>query len=183
MIPPDDRRAEGPGGLNRAGGEAIPPELSIPVAILAERRPGVTIWQEHVWRAAAVLEEAPPVPDWTKLREENGREIFFAGTAEVMLHRTDTPNYKDNLEAAEPLIWVVLREEASGMRIQGVTVDPGEAEIYTEGPSNLLEALPMPPGLRVLLAAFVAAHHVERSFHKRKRDRQDTESFGRKGQD
>jgi hypothetical protein len=160
---------------------ALPTELTIPVAILAERRPGVTIWQSHVWRALAVLEEAPPVPAWTKLREENGREVFFAGTAEVHLHRTDTPNYKDNLEAAEPRIWVVLRDTPDGMSIQAVTVDPGEAEIYTEGPSDLIEALPLPPGLRVLLASFVATHHVEREFHKRKRDRQDIDSLGRKG--
>lgn len=161
--------------------EALPPELTLQVAILAERRPGVTIWQSHVWRALAVLEEAPPVPAWTKLREENGREVFFAGTAEIVLHRTDTPNYKENLEAAEPLVWVVLRETPDGMRIQAVTLDPGEGEIYTEGPTDLVEALPMPPGLRVLLASFVEAHHVEREFHKRKRDRQDMDSLGRKG--
>lgn len=159
----------------------FPAELTIPLAILAERRPGVTIWQAHVWRAIAVLEEAPPVPAWTKLREENNREVFFAGQAEVTLHRTDTPNYKENLEAAEPLVWVVLRDTPAGMSIQAVTVDPGEGEIYTEGPTDLVEALPMPPGLRALLASFVAAHHVEREFHKRKRDRQDPDSLGRKG--
>ena len=158
------------------------PQATIPVAVLAERRPGVTIWQSHVWRAVAVLEEAPPVPAWTKLREENGRELYFAGTAEVTLHRTDTPNYKENLEAAEPLIWVVLRETPQGMQIQAVTVDPGEAEIYTEGPSDLLEALSMPPGIRAILVSYVAEHHVEREFHKRKRDRQDTDSLGRKGE-
>jgi len=160
----------------------VSPQVSIPVAVLAERRPGVTIWQSHVWRAVAVLEEAPPVPAWTKLREENGRELYFAGVAEVTLHRTDTPNYKENLEAAEPLIWVVLRDTPDGMQIQAVTVDPGEAEIYTEGPSDLLEALPMPPGIRVILGSYVTEHHVEREFHKRKRDRQDTDSLGRKGE-
>lgn len=158
------------------------PQVSIPVAVLAERRPGVTIWQSHVWRAVAVLEEAPPVPAWTKLREENGRELYFAGVAEVTLHRTDTPNYKENLEAAEPLIWVVLRDTPDGMQIQAVTVDPGEAEIYTEGPSDLLEALPMPPGIRVILGSYVTEHHVEREFHTRKRDRQDMDSLGRKGE-
>ncbi|MBX9751083.1 MAG: DUF3305 domain-containing protein [Roseococcus sp.] len=159
----------------------MPPEITLEVAILAERRPGVTIWQSHVWRALAVLEEAPPVPAWTKLREESGREVFFAGTAEITLHRTDTPNYKENLEAAEPLVWVVLRDSSEGMTLGAVTVDPGEGEIYTEAPSDLVEALPMPPGLRALLGSFVAAHHVEREFHKRKRDRQDTDSLGRKG--
>lgn len=164
-----------------AGEGAMPPEITLEVAILAERRPGVTIWQSHVWRALAVLEEAPPVPAWTKLREESGREVFFAGTAEITLHRTDTPNYKENLEAAEPLVWVVLRDSSEGMTLGAVTVDPGEGEIYTEAPSDLVEALPMPPGLRALLGSFVAAHHVEREFHKRKRDRQDTDSLGRKG--
>jgi hypothetical protein len=154
---------------------------TISVAILAERRPGVTIWQSHVWRALAVLEQAPPVPPWTLLREEAGREVFFAGTAEVTLHRTDTPNYKENLEAAEPLIWVLLRQTPEGMTLQAVTVDPGEAEIYSEAPADVLDALPMPPGLRAILGSFVAAHHVEREFHKRKRDRQDMDSLGRKG--
>ena len=167
--------------MTAADEAGMPPEFTIPVAILAERRPGVTIWQSHVWRAIAVLEEAPPLPAWTKLREENNREVFFAGEAEISLHRTDTPNYKENLEAAEPLVWVVLRDTSEGMSLGAVTVDPGEGELYTEAPSDLVEALPMPPGLRVLLASFVAAHHVEREFHKRKRDRQDPDSLGRKG--
>jgi hypothetical protein len=161
--------------------EELPPELDIPVAILAERRPGVTPWQAHVWRAAAVLEEAPPVPPWTRLREEAGRELFFAGTARVKLHRTDTPNYRENLSAAEPRLWVLLREGQAGMELAAVTVDPGEAEIFTEGPHDILEALPMPPNLRATLAAYVARHHVEREFHKRKRDRQDVDSLGRRG--
>jgi hypothetical protein len=161
--------------------DALPPELEIPVAILAERRPGATPWQEHVWRAAAVLEEAPPVPAWTKLREEAGRELFFAGTALVRLHRTDTPNYRENLTAAEPRLWALLRESGAGMELAAVTVDPGEAEVLAEDPRALLEALPLPPGLRALLEAFVAQHHVEREFHKRKRDRQDPDSLGRRG--
>ena len=163
-----------------SGAEPMPPSLSVPVAVLAERRPGVTVWQEHVWRALAVLEEAPDVAPWTRLRAEHGREVFFAGTAEVTLHRTDTPNYKDNLEAAEPSIWVLLRPHGAEMLLQAVTVDPGEAEIFTEGPHGILDALPLPPRLAALLRDFVAAHHVERVFHKRKRDRQgDPDRRGR----
>lgn len=162
-----------------ADASAMPTSITVTVAVLAERRPGVTVWQDHVWRALAVLEEAPEVAPWTLLRAEGGREVFFAGTAEVTLHRTDTPNYKDNLEAAEPRIWVLLRPEGEGMRLQAVTVDGGEAEIFTEGPRDILEALPLPPGLAALLREFVAAHHVERVFHKRKRDRHDGGRRGR----
>ena len=160
---------------------ALPPVLSLPVAVLVESRPGVTVWQERVWKPLAVLEEAPPVPPMTKLREEEGREVWFAGTAPVTLHRTDTPNYRENLHAAAPRIWVLLRPLGDSVELAAVTVDPGEAEIFTEGPHDILEALPLPPGIAVLLASFVEQHHVERQFHKRKRDRQDTDSLGRRG--
>ena len=105
----------------------------------------------------------------------------FAGTATVTLHRSDTPNYRENLHAAAPRIWVLLRPLGDSVELAAVTVDPGEAEIFTEGPHDILEALPLPPGIAVLLASFVEQHHVERQFHKRKRDRQDTDSLGRRG--
>lgn len=160
-----------------------PDTLRIPVAVLAERRPGVTQWVAEVWRAVQVLEEAPPVPPWTLLREEDGRALFFAGVAEVALHPTDTENYKHNLEAAEPLVWVTLRpaESAPGVMLQTVTVDPGEAHLYADAGDDLLEALPMPPGLRAAAETFVAAHHKERQFHKRKRDRADPQALARRG--
>ena len=163
---------------------ASPDSLFIPVAVLMERRPAVTPWAEHVWRAVEVLEEAPPVPAWTVLREEAGRTLFFAGTAEVWLHPTDTTNYKHNLDSTQPLAWVVLRpSEASpaGFVLQTVTVDPGEAHIHADAGSDLVEALPMPPGLRALAAEFVARHHKERAFHKRKRDRADPQALARRG--
>lgn len=162
------------------------PLLALDLAVIAERRPGVTAWQEHVWRVVAVQEEVPPIPPWTKLRDgENGGELWFAGAAELALHRSDTPNYKENLEAAQPLVWALLRpapgETPSGMALAAVTVDPGEAEVFSENPSDTLEALPMPPALAATLAAFVREHHVERQFHKRKRDRADSEALGRRG--
>lgn len=160
-----------------------PKSLRIPVAVLAERRPGVTQWAEHVWRVVEVLEEAPPVPDWTVLREEKGRTLFFAGTAEVVLHPTDTSNYRHNLEAATPLVWVVLRsaDTPAGFALQTVTVDPGEAHLHADTGNDLVEALPMPPGLRATTGAYVAEHHVERQFHKRKRDKADPQALARRG--
>jgi hypothetical protein len=155
----------------------------IPVAVLVERRPAVTRWAEHVWRAVEVLDDAPEVPPWTLLRSDNDRALFFAGAAAVALHPTDTDNYKHNLEAAQPLVWVTLRpaQTASGLALQAVTVDPGEAQLYADSGNDLLEALPMPPGLRAATAAFVAEHHKERTFHKRKRDRADPQALARRG--
>jgi hypothetical protein len=160
-----------------------PDSIAIPVAVLAERRPGVTRWVAEVWRAVQVLEEAPAVPPWTLLREEAGRSLFFAGTAEVALHPSDTENYKHNLEAAEPLVWVVLRaaETPTGLTLHAVTLDPGEAHLYADAGEDLLDSLPMPPGLRAVAADFVARHHKERQFFKRKRDRADPQALARRG--
>ncbi|MDB5374295.1 MAG: molybdopterin-guanine dinucleotide biosynthesis protein [Belnapia sp.] len=160
----------------------VPGTIRIPVAVLAERRPGVTRWAAWSWRAVEVLEQAPELPAWTLLREADGRSLFLAGRAEVMLCPTDTPNYRDNLEAASPRVWVVLRpvEAAPGLALHGVTVDAGEAHLYADSGGDLLESLPLPPGLRVALEAFVAAHHVERTQHKRRRDRADPEALGQR---
>ncbi len=57
-----------------------------PVWLVMERRPGVTAWAEHVWRAVELLEQAPDLPPWTPLRRDGARELFLAGRAEVALH-------------------------------------------------------------------------------------------------
>jgi hypothetical protein len=160
-----------------------PNSLRIPVGVLAERRPAVTKWADDVWRVVEVLEDAPPVPPWTLLREEAGRSLFFVGVAEVVLHPTDTSNYKHNMEAAQPLVWVALRPAAtpSGFTLQTVTVDPGEAHLHADTGNDLLESLPMPPGLLAATEDFIARHHVERQFYKRKRDKADPEALARRG--
>lgn len=161
----------------------LPDSLFIPVAVLVERRPSASPWADWTWRAVEVLEDAPELPPWTVLREAEGRTLFYAGRAEVALHPTDTGNYRDNLAAEPPRVWVVLRqaEAPPGLALHAVTVDPGEAELYADAGQDLLEALRMPAFLRDITAAFVARHHVERSFHKRRRDRADPEALGRRG--
>ena len=158
----------------------VPGTLRIPVAVLAERRPGATRWAEWSWRAVEVLDQAPDLPPWTVLREAEGRTLFLAGGAEVSLYPTDTPNYRDNLAAASPRIWVVLRpvETAPGLALHAVTVDAGEAHLYADSGGDLLESLPLPDWLRATIAAFVAEHHVDRDFHKRRRDRADPDALG-----
>lgn len=159
-----------------------PDSASILLGVVVERRAGVTAWAEHVWRAVEVLEAPLPAAPWTKLREDDARALFYAGAAELWLHRTDTPNLKHNLEAATPLVWVVLRPAAtpSGMALQRVTVDGGEAHLYADTGGDTVEALPMPALLREAVAAYVAKHHVERSFYKRKREEADPEALGRR---
>ncbi len=50
----------------------------------------------------------------------------------------------------------------------------------TEAGSDLVETVPMPNAIRRMVAAFVAEHHVEQPFVKRKRDRADPEALARR---
>ncbi len=78
---------------------------------------------------------------------------------------------------------VVIRAESEGKRdsaVVTVTADPSEGEAFTESTANLVEQVPMPASIQEIVAAFVAEHHVEREFFKRKRDRADPESLARR---
>ena len=97
--------------------------------------------------------------------------LFFAGEAVIELHRTETANYRDNLASGAPALWVALHPAASGQpyEILAVTADPAEGEAFTDAGSYLVEAVPMPSEVVETIVQFLAEHHVERPFVKRRR--------------
>ena len=129
-----------------------------------------------------MLAGQPDTPPWTKLSDDGDRATFYAGPARVELHRTETTNYRDNLATGSPLLWVVLRETGADppYDLYLVTADPSEGEGMTEAGNDLVESVPMPDTIRDQVAAFVAEHHVEEVFVKRKRDRANPDSLGRR---
>jgi ABC-type amino acid transport substrate-binding protein len=159
-----------------------PGAVFIPLGVLAERRPAATRWAESSWHVVGVTGTPPELPPWTVLREAEGVTLYLAGRAQLALYPTDTANYRDNLAADPPRLWVVLRpvEATPGLALHAVTADPAEAELYTGVGADLVEALPLPEALRAALEAFVAQHHVERRFEKRRRDRADPEALARR---
>jgi hypothetical protein len=158
------------------------PLARIAVGVVVERRAATSPWIEHVWRPVGVLAGAPDVPPWTQLPREGGGTAFYAGAAEVELYRTETTNYRDNLASGQPALWVVLRPTGGDppFSVVAVTADPAEGEAFTEAGADLVEAVPMPAAVAETIAAFVAEHHVERTFNKRQRDRADPEALGRR---
>jgi microcompartment protein CcmL/EutN len=82
-----------------------------------------------------------------------------------------------------PLVWIILRpvEGDPPYELASVTADPAEGEAMTETGTNLVEAVVMPKPMQETIAAFVAEHHVEQVFVKRKRDRANPEALARRG--
>jgi hypothetical protein len=159
-----------------------PPLQTITVGVVVERCKGVTQWSEFVWRPVGVLVGEPDAPPWSKLSEEAERVTFYAGAADVELHRTESDNYRNNLMTETPQLWVALRPTGAEppYELFTVTADPAEGEALTEAGSDLIEPVPMPPAIQDVLAAFVAEHHVDQAFVKRKRDRADPEALARR---
>ncbi|MDA9405149.1 DUF3305 domain-containing protein [Bradyrhizobium sp. CCBAU 45389] len=158
------------------------PLVRIPVGIVVERHKADSPWTDFVWRAVAVLPDKPDTKLWTVLRQEGGGTLFYAGSAMVDLYSSETARYRDNLASGSPSIWTVL-SPAEGVwpySVAAATADPAEGEAFTEAGANLVEAVPMPDVLREQIESFVAEHHVEREFFKRKRRQADPEALARR---
>ena len=155
------------------------PLLTIPVGVVIERRRSKSPWVDFVWRPIAVLPGVPDAAPWTALDGDDDRASFYGGSAAIALHRSDTSGYCDNLASGAALLWVVLRPTRLDppYEIAAVTADPGEGEAFTESAADIVETVPMPEQVRTALADFVARHHVEHPFVRRKRDRADPEAM------
>jgi hypothetical protein len=150
----------------------------IRVGVVVERRKAKSPWQDFLYRPISVLAGVPAAPPWTTIDVGENLTTFYAGDAEIELHRTETANYRDNLASGAPLLWVILRpgSGAVGFDLLSVTADPAEGEALTGAGNDLVESVPMPDAIQEIVRNFVAEHHVEQSFFKRERDRSVSQS-------
>jgi Protein of unknown function (DUF3305) len=157
--------------------------MRIPVGVVVERCKARSPWIEHVWRPVAVLAGRPDAAPWTPLAVAEESATFYAGGADIELYRSDTTYYRDNLASGAAALWVVLRPTGTEppYQVLAVTANPAEGEGLTEPGTDLVETVPMPDLIREAVAAFVAEHHVEQVFFKRKRDRADPQALARRG--
>jgi hypothetical protein len=159
-----------------------PALVSLPVGVLVERRKAASEWLDFSWRPVGVLAGEPSAAPWTLLSTEADATTFYAGAATVDLYRTETSNYRDNLASGAPALWVVLRPTGAEppYEVVAVTADPAEGEAMTEAGNDLVDTVPMPDLILREIESFVAEHHVEQPFFKRRRDRADPEALARR---
>jgi hypothetical protein len=152
------------------------------VGLVVERRKAQSPWVDFVWRPIAALPGAPATQPWTVLEGDEEVRQFYIGTAEIDLYRADTPHYRDNLASGSPGLWVVLRPTEGGppFEVVAVTANPSEGEAFTESGADLVEPVPMPEQVRDMIEAFIAEHHVEHAFSKRKQRRADPDALARR---
>ena len=118
---------------------------------------------------------------WPKARA--GRNTR-AARSDLELFRGETEGYLTNLSQNPPVVYVVLRrnEDGEGLEFEPflATVCPYEAMGYTTGGDEIVEGVPMPPEIVAWLREFVARHHVDEPFLKRKNKRHQDEYGGKR---
>lgn len=148
------------------------------IGVVVERRVLDRPWRPVRWSVVDLLPGRPAAAEpWTVLASGEGWERCYAGALELELFRGETSGYKDNLEGSRPAVYVVLRREGGGVALHAATVDPGEAEAHSDAGDDIIEAVPLPPAVAAWMRDFIARHHVEQPFYKRKRDRADPEAL------
>lgn len=148
---------------------------SMPVGIVVRRTPGVTRWAKWAWKVVAVLPGAGPA-HWRELRREGDAVEYHAATLDLDVWSTDTEAYQVALAAKTPGVVVVLRETTDSANdmpweVTHITASPYEGQDYMDSGEGLIEQVPMPLTMIAWLRDFVAEHHKEEPFIKRKRDK------------
>ncbi len=159
--------------------------MRIPVGVIVERHKAQSPWQDFVCLPVSVLSGVPAAAPWTVIESSAEVTTYYAGEAVIELHRTETASYQENLSSGAAVLWVVLRPAATevGFELLMVTADPAEGEALTGAGDDLVATVSMPESIQQALAGFIAEHHVERPFIKRKRERSAFEAPRRAGPD
>ena len=160
-------------------------KIAIPVAVQAERREPTTRWGTVRTVPVGVSLGHIPREDGALLVEGDRASRHHAGNAEIVLHRKETEGVLANLSSPEPCLYVVMRPDAAaplGARVHLVTASDYQAQDHTDAGEDEVERVPLLPELREPIEAFVARHHVEEPFYKRKKrmDRPEEHKFGQR---
>lgn len=150
-----------------------PSAASIPLGIVIRKSPGVTRWARWAWRVVDVLPGAGAA-DWRELRRAAEVVEYHAATVPLELWTSDTEAYRTGLSARVPAVYVVLREATDDDAEQDfevllATASPYEAQDYLDSGEEIVEQVPMPEGLVAFVRDFVARHHEDEEFVKRRR--------------
>lgn len=143
-------------------------------------------WLSEQWRPVSVLMSPPATPGWRELVRSDRYVHYHAANVDVELHPKETAAYQVNLHHGSPMVYVVLNHEdcpQSGfpVTVHSATISPFDAQAYTESGDETVDGVRMPSPMVELVRTFVAEHHDEETFVKRKRNkvlREEPHQFG-----
>jgi hypothetical protein len=141
-----------------------------PVAVILERRPAVSRWIEHVWKAVGIAVGRHAGGRTPRLiRDEQGVALFLVGGLDVALYVDECESYYYNLVSDNPRAYVLAHATDDGTQPQPfrVSMSFDEAHAYLEGDDQIYD-VDVPPELYRWTEAFVIANYFPEKKRKRK---------------
>jgi hypothetical protein len=143
------------------------------VGVVLERRRIGHPWQEHAWHAAGVVPGAPDIAAPSLLQQGEGWTRHHMATLDVELFPRETEGYRFNLSQAQPAVYVLWRHAGEDIEeapeVFHVTVCPYEAQDYLDSGDVVVEAVALPDLVAQWMRTYIARHHVDEPFEKRRR--------------
>ena len=159
----------------------MPADAAMPITVSSSGARAITPGRTMSGARSASC-RTPPASPARSLACGDGWAQFYGGNLDIELFRGETEGYLTNLSQDLPVVYVVLRrnEESDGLDFQPflATVCPYEAMGYTSGGDDIVEGVPMPPPITAWVREFVARHHVDVPFVKRKNKRHRDDEGG-----
>lgn len=160
---------------------------TIPIGVIMAKEAFDNPWADHIWKANGIALEFPSDIRWKKLSSSE-KSTHYIVSSELQLFRGETESYLSNINDKEPSIYVILREDDDGddvasddlgedvpLEVHLVTASPFEAQDYLDTGEDIVERIPLPEALLAQIKTFIAEHHEDEKFKKRKRDKLDVE--------
>ncbi len=151
-------------------------EVSIPLGIVVEKRISNHPWADYIWTPVSVFLNASPTDKWKEMMKSPDCIRYHAGTLLLTLHRKETEALRSNLMLPVPELYIVLQEDEDPNAefpyvAHAVTASAYDAQDMMDAGDDIVEKVAMPEPVAAFIQAFVAEHHVEEEFIKRKRDK------------
>lgn len=135
-------------------------KISLPLAVIMERRLTSNRWVPIKWEAIAVLPDSgeEPVAGNVVFADEQSTHYLFSSFS-LELHRDEAENYFLNIGGTEPKVFVLWRLEDEVAKPYRVTVSLGEAARWMDSGESV-DGIAMPHDIAVWLSDYVVRHYV-----------------------
>ncbi len=163
-------------------------EIEISLSVIVEKVESTHQWGTTIYRAVEVIMNPIKMSPWTKLTSDPNKIRYHAGIEDLVLNYKEAEAYKFNLESAEPSLFIIMREDdpeeeeesLEPVNILLISASPYDAQDYDDV-NDMVDRVPIPASLYLLIEEFINVHYREEKFVKRKRDRVKVEDhkFGK----
>jgi Protein of unknown function (DUF3305) len=144
-------------------------KISLPLAVIMERRLTSNRWVPIKWEAIAVLpdEGEEPVAGRVVFADEQATHYIYSGFS-LELHRDEAENYFLNIGGTDPKVFVMWRLEDDIAKPYEVSVSFGEAARWMDS-GEIVDGVAMPPDIARWLSDYVVENYVPEVKKPRKR--------------